>query len=144
MRVLLALAVGWLPASAAALEAVNCVGENLASIAHVMEPLEDNTRSYAQGAVRVLILSAPEPACCGAAIAVLLPDPLDGARVCRLLVTEDGLGWGSVTFGPGTASYDPVSGLSIPMTTSSWDGEDFRPQGVTVTVDQRTGRVALR
>ncbi|WP_157935975.1 hypothetical protein [Paracoccus zhejiangensis] len=76
MRILLAATLATLPAAAAvARESINCVGQNLAYLAHVTEPLEETTRSYAQGAVRILILSAPEPACCGTAVAVLMPDP---------------------------------------------------------------------
>lgn len=145
MRILLAAILATVPAAAAmARESINCVGQNQAYLAHVTEPLEDTTRSYAQGAVRILILSAPEPACCGTAVAVLMPDPLDGARICRLLITDDEQGWGGMTFGPGAASDDPASGLRVPMTATVWEGEGFHKEPVTVFVDQATGRVHIR
>jgi len=141
MRICLAAALVLLPSSVWAGESVNCVGQSLAYLGNVTEPLSQTTRSYAQGAVRILILSAAEPACCGSAVAVLLPDPLDGTRICRLLFPAGGQGWGGLEFGPGPATYDATSGLSVPMTASVWDGEEFRPEPLTVVVDQGAGRV---
>lgn len=141
MRMYLAAALLLLPASISADESVNCVGQSLAYLGNVTEPLDQTTRSYAQGAVRILILSAAEPACCGSAVAVLLPDPLDGTRICRLLLPSGGQGWARLEFGPKPARYDSVSGLSVPMTASIWDGEEFRPEPITVVVHQGAGKV---
>ncbi len=140
-----AAAILALAAPASAQVAVNCVGESLTNLANIAEPLEETTRSYAQGAVRVLILAASEPACCGVTAAVLLPDPLDGTRICRVLMTEDGMGWGGLSFGPGAARYDPATGLAVPMTARVWDGADaFVDMPLTVTIDQSSGDVSWR
>jgi hypothetical protein len=132
------------PVMALAQESVTCVDQSLASLANISEPLESTTRSYAQGDVRILILSAGEPACCGVAAAVLLPDPLDGTRICRLVLPADGQGWGGLSFGPGEASYDAATGLTVPMTASTWNGGTYDALPIAIIIDQGTGRVALR
>ena len=129
---------------ALAQESVNCVDQGLASLANISEPLESMTRSYAEGAVRILILSASEPACCGVAAAVLLPDPSDGTRICRLILPSDAQGWGELTFGPGDASYDAATGLTVPMTASTWNGKTFDAESITIVINQGTGRVVLQ
>ena len=143
MRIPLAACLAVAPVMALAQESVNCVDQPLASLANISEPLEATTRSYAQGDVRILILSANEPACCGVAAAVLLPDPLDGTRICRLVLPTDGQGWGGLTFGPDEASYDPAKGLRVPMTASIWDGETYEALPIAISIDQGAGRVTL-
>lgn len=144
MRIPLAACLAVAPVMALAQDSVNCVDQSLASLANISEPLENTTRSYAQGDVRILILSASEPACCGVAAAVLLPDPLDGTRICRLVLPADGQGWGGLTFGPEGASYDATTGLAVPMTASIWNGETYELLPITIIIDQGTGRVRLR
>lgn len=94
--------------------------------------------------MRILILCASEPACCGVAAAVLLPDPLDGTRVCRLLLPATARGWGGLTFGPGRASYDAAVGLMVPMTASIWNGEAYESVPIAGVINQDTGRLALQ
>ena len=144
MRLVVAAILAVSPMIAFAQDSVNCVDQPLASLANISEPLDSTTRSYAEGDVRILILSAGEPACCGVAAAVLLPDPLDGTRICRLVLSGDGQGWGGLAFGPGKASYDAAIGLTVPMTASTWNGEAYKVEPIAIVIDQGAGRVALR
>lgn len=137
----LAAFLGALALPLAAQEAVPCDQHWAGGLENLAEPLEDNTRAFAQGQVRVLILAAPDPACCGAFPAVLLPE-VEGFRVCRLVPGEGGDGWGGLAF-DGQASYDPAQGLVVPMLASVWTGEGFDRRPVALTVNQATGRVAV-
>lgn len=137
----LAALLGALALPVAAQEAVPCADHWAAQLIYLSEPLEESTRTYAEGAVRVLIMTSPEPACCGVFPAVLLPD-VDGFRVCRIVPVRDGDGWGGLSF-DGQASYDPARGLTIPMTATVWDGEAFVDEPVALTVNQSTKRVMV-
>ena len=76
-----------LAAPLAAQEAVPCDEHWGGGLENVAEPLEDTTRAFANGDVRVMVLSAGEPACCGVFVAVLLPDE-DGAAGTLDVLTE--------------------------------------------------------
>ena len=129
---------------ALAQDAVPCADHWAGSLAGLSEPLEETTRAYAEGAVRVVIAAVDEPACCGVFPAVLLPDPEVGFRTCVLLM-RDGQGFGGLRFGPGEARYDPAVGLVVPMTASVWqDGDTYADEALEVVVNQATGEATLR
>jgi hypothetical protein len=60
------------------------------------------------------------------------------------VVSVKGRGWGGLTFGPGGATYDATSGLTVPMTASGWDGQSFASVPMEVIINQSTGRVESR
>lgn len=143
MRLLALVLLAALPA--AAQEAVPCQDAYAGSLAGLVEPLEETTRAYANGAVRVLVVAVDEPACCGVFPAVLLPDPEVGFRTCRLLMVNDGQGFGGLRFGPGEAEYDAANGLVVPMTARvSTGGDAYVERPVAIVVNQATSEVSMR
>lgn len=112
-------------------------------LAQINEPVEDWSRSYANSAIRVLIVGQGEPVCCGTWIAVLHPAP-EGFRTCTLVLAGDdvGLGWADVAFG-GEASYDPARGLTVPMRVFPYDVPRDQAERIDITINQATGRVTL-
>ena len=125
-----------------------CVTENgdtyQTSARTIVEPWEENTKTFANGAVRLAYLDTEEPANASAFLLVLTP-PHDelGSRHCKIISMLDGMGFAGITFGGLIAGYDPAIGLTfaIPVTRYLANSADYRIQTLTVTVNQATGLV---
>ncbi|MGJ8611138.1 MAG: hypothetical protein ACSHWY_08595, partial [Octadecabacter sp.] len=80
----------------------------------IVEPWEDNSATFADGAVRVALLDVIEPAAASAYLLVLHP-PMDelGGRTCTVVGLDDGLGYAAIFFDDLTAAYDPAQGLKF-------------------------------
>jgi hypothetical protein len=129
-----------LPAQAVTVTA--CDG--LASVQAIAEPWEANTRVFAKGEIRVVVLDTIEPAAAAFHLAILHP-PRDelGSPMCSQVSASEGTGFGGMDIGPATASYDPARGLTVSLPVSLYDADtaDFVQGTLSVTINQSTGQV---
>lgn len=113
----------------------------------VAEPLEANTKSYANGAIRVVRMDVGAPACCPEYLVVLHPagsGPDEQFRKCTLVSMETDLGFSRIEFATHSASYDPARGLTLSFIVEIPHGNTVSPGGLDVTINQATGEVTLQ
>ena len=118
----------------------------ITSAANIAEPWEDNTRTFANGAVRMTILDTAEPAAAAFHLVVLSP-PYDelGLRQCRVVSLNEGwFGFGFLSFERMEASYDPVTGLRVVMDMGLYNAETGTNDALAlaVTLNQGTGAIS--
>ncbi|TCL00487.1 hypothetical protein BXY66_3130 [Shimia isoporae] len=110
----------------------------------IVEPWDENSRSFANGDVRIALLDTIEPAG-GAYHFLVLSPPYDevGGRQCRVLSLDEGLGFAGVDFSTLEASYDPSVGLVFLVDVGLYDGETgtSKPQRLVFTLNQSTGGI---
>ena len=144
MRPWLPLLLGALTTPAAAQEAVPC--DWAARADGIVEPWEDNTATFANGAVRLALIDTVEPAA-GAFHLLILSPPLGelGERQCRTLGIG-GMGFAGLDFASLQAVHDPARGLIFTLAATQYDGADFRPATLEFSLNQATGviRAVLR
>lgn len=135
-----ALALSALPAMAVTVQPCN----DLASVLSVAEPWEANTRVFAKGEIRLVVLDTIEPAV-GSFHLVILHPPRDelGGPMCSMVSANDGFGFSGMTLGAATATYDPARGLTValPVGVYNADTADFDQGTLAVTINQSTGQV---
>lgn len=134
-------ALAALPAQAVTVAA--CDG--LASVQSIAEPWEANTRTFANGEIRLVVLDTIEPAAGAFHLAILHP-PRDelGSPMCSQVSASEGMGFGGMDIGPATASYDPARGLTVSLPVSVYDpdaAEFYTVKRLSVTINQSTGQV---
>lgn len=134
---LFAVAVCAVANPAAAYSVAGCTGLFEGSIAAVAEPLEDNTRRYANGNVRLTIMDTEEPANGSFHVAVALPSS-EGYRICQLVSHEAGFrGFAGLHFSAMGARYDAAVGLVVAFDTDVLeDGEIVPGPPLYVTIRQ--------
>lgn len=114
----------------------------------IVEPWDENSATYADGAIRVAILDMVEPAAAAIRLLVISP-PLDelGIRQCRIVGLQDGLGLAAIDFAARQSSYDPQRGLTLSMPARmplpDGDADDGWFQ-LGVTIDQQTGKITTQ
>jgi len=118
------------------------------SIGNIVEPLNDNTRTYGNGNIRIVHLdNGGEPACCSSYVAILAPDPsnnFDG-RQCKMLVSDhSGLGFSGLTIKDVKSSYDSKAGLllNIPVTLLV-EGGSFTEHRIHLRINLLSGKIAI-
>lgn len=144
-----------LPAKAIAILAALCAGQVqaagtsdcdwMASADFIAEPWSTNTRSFANGAVRLAKLDVIEPAAAPFHLLVLAPPygPL-GERQCHVISSAQAIGWGELYFDQLSASYDPTRGLVFQIPAQTPDlGSAPENLMVEVTLNQSTGAVTV-
>lgn len=111
----------------------------------IPEPWKDHTSTFANGAVRLVLLDTIEPGAAAFHILILSP-PFDelGGRQCRTIGMSQGIGFGGVDFSTLEADYDAAVGLTFTMTVTVFDGNDFQPAKLRFTVNQATGAIGAR
>lgn len=113
----------------------------------IVEPWEDNSRTFANGDVRVTLLDTIEPAAAAFWIMVLSP-PYDevGGRQCLVIGDRGGLGFSGVLFEGLEASYDPARGLTFNTEVYVYDPvhSDVGVATLLFTVNQAQGTVTAR
>lgn len=116
------------------------------SAAAIAEPWQDNTRSFAGGAIRVALSDTEEPAAAAMHLIVLSPDPDHGYRRCHVISASGSLGYAALDFASLAADYDPAVGLVLSLDGYRvWEGEAHDdPIRLTVTVNQATGAITAR
>jgi hypothetical protein len=138
---LAALTLAAMPAAAAVV--VEC-DTPVANARNLARPVAENVREFSNGEVVLLQLLLDEPACCGAHLMVLWPDPEVGYARCALVTTEDGVGWSGLAMVDAQASYDPEQGLAVPIPGQRWaaEADTFLPFRLDVTLNRAEGAVA--
>lgn len=121
----------------------NCSG--LAARAETMaEPWQANTRTFANGAVRIAVMDTTEPAASASHLLVLSP-PYDelGLRQCRVVSFDGLIGYGSLTLQGMTVDCDPATGLMLEMPITVYNPETalFDAGALFVAINQATGRI---
>lgn len=150
MRFLLPLLLALLPLTATAQTLTDCSTEGPGSFANLVEPIEQNTRTFANGAIRLMLLDFVEPACCWAHIVVLHPPAKGseaeqmGQRMCTLVSMGQGItGFNGARLAQAQASYDPARGLAITVPVGAWSSvEGYYDAETTIIVNQATGVVS--
>lgn len=113
----------------------------------IAEPWEKNTRTFADGAIRIAVSDTGEPACCSVSLVVLAPDAVLG-RNCFLVRAEDeARGWYGIDLDGVEASYDAARGLllSVPVDYAHPLGgpDPERARAIDVRINQAEGTVNL-
>lgn len=115
-----------------------------ASTHSMAEPWEDNTRTFANGNVRLAVTDTIEPAA-GAFHLVILSPPYDelGGRQCAVVSANGSIGFSGLTLDGMTSDYDPAIGLTFMIEAGAYDPETGGtiPQTLTVTLNQATGEI---
>ncbi len=112
----------------------------------IVEPWEDNSATFANGAVRVALLDVIEPGAASTYLLVLHP-PYDelGGRACTVVGLDDGLGYAEIHFNALEADYDSETGLTLRVPAIIYLPEQsFQNSALlTITVNQSTGDVTV-
>ncbi|MCB1407243.1 MAG: hypothetical protein KDK01_13575 [Rhodobacteraceae bacterium] len=123
------------------------------SPANIVEPWDINTRSFANGAIRVGWLdTGGEPVCCSSHLLILSPSG-DGRdepayRQCLVASAQPGSGFYAVDVPGITASYDPALGLLLSVPIGHWHsgmetGAGPIPDRMEIRINQATGNVSF-
>lgn len=126
----------------------------IGTAANIPEPWDENTRTFANGNIRVaLVDTGGEPVCCSAHLMVLSPSG-SGAdepawRQCQLASARPSMGFFAVDIPGITATYDPARGLMLSVPVGHWhEGIEIgRPpiwERMEVTINQATGVVSAQ
>lgn len=146
----LAVAVALMHAPLAGAQAdasiAQCAGPD--SVQNVMEPWSDATRTFANGAIRIIHLdTGGEPVCCSSHLAILAPNPEDelGFRQCKLL--SDGaefMGFQFIDLKGIRSSYNAAKGLLLSVPVERYvDGIKSNKAVIKVRINQATGAITL-
>jgi hypothetical protein len=115
------------------------------SAALLAEPWEANTRTFAEGAVRLALIDTYEPAA-GAFHLLILSPPYDelGFSQCALVSNAEGAGFAGLDVSATEAAYDPATGLTFTIPATRWimESDSYVPAVLTVTLNQATGAIA--
>ncbi|MAM61892.1 hypothetical protein [Maritimibacter sp. UBA3975] len=119
-----------------------------ASAQSVAEPWEANSRTFANGDVRLAKLDVGEPAFGGFFLLVLSP-PRDeiGFRQCRVITFPETSGFGGMDFDALEAGYDPSVGLMFTVPVKVFvasDAVEGQPALLRFSLNQATGAISPR
>lgn len=143
-----ALIAALLPAQAIAdVQANPC--DWLRDMRNIVEPWEENTRTFYNGQVRVVNADSGEPACCSANLLLLVPDPEDEMEgdKCVAIGMGPGMGVTRLDYHKLTADYDPATGLTLRFPYAILNLETSRmgpTKNATVRINLKTGEVSAR
>ena len=142
----LALAAGFSLAATAAQAVVVEECWDGAGADAIIEPWEENIRSFSNGKIRVAALDMIEPAAGSSWLMVLSP-PYDevGARQCRMIGFAQGTGFAGIYFSDITAEYDPAKGLTLMIPAQFYLPEEGFTNSILVsaTINQATGQIGI-
>jgi hypothetical protein len=139
----LAVLAAVLPCVGAAQEAGDC--DWRASSQVIAEPWEANTRTFAEGEIRLTIMDVGEPAAGSFFLMILSPPYGDAGRQCAMLALDaDGMGFASLSMEGAKADYDPATGLSVTLATTRWlpETDSYTDATLSVTINQDTGAIS--
>ena len=118
-----------------------------ASAQALVEPWEENSRTFSNGKTRLALLVVIEPAA-GAFHILILSPPYDelGGRQCRSIGMSPGIGFFGADFGGLEASYDPSVGLMFAMPVQVYEPDTGlgRAARLYFSVNQATGQIKSR
>lgn len=136
-------------ASAQAITACDWIG----TAANIVEPWEVNSRTFANGDIRVAwVDTGGEPVCCSSHLMILSPSG-DGSdepsyRQCVVASAGPGMGFYSIDVPGIRARYDPAKGLSLSVPIGHWHeaiegGVGPIPDQMEILINQATGAVVF-
>lgn len=116
-----------------------------ASAANLVEPWEEASKNFANGAVKLALLDLIEPG--AAAYHLLLLSPpyeVMGDRQCRIISLSPSFGFMGVELEKITAAYDPAKGLTLSLPAALYNPDTAEGDWslLHITVNQATGDVA--
>ncbi len=110
----------------------------------IPEPWDENTRSFANGEVRLVLIDTIEPAAIPYYLGILHP-PRDtlGGRRCTMIGFGEGIGYQVLYFKGLQAGYDPARGVLFSIPGRLYDPNTDFSNGLVldVVVNQATGAV---
>ncbi len=129
-------------AAVSAQEVADC--DWVANAQNIMEPWDENTRTFSNEKVRVAAIDTVEPAAAAFHLLILSP-PYDevGGRQCRVISRATNIGFTALYFQEMQASYDPSKGLMITVPVGL-DPDKIglsEAQLLTLTLNQSTGEI---
>jgi len=136
--VVAAVATGYFPTPVAA-QSVHICDDWQSQIWNLVEPWEENSRTFAKGAVRVALIDTIEPAAAAYFLAVMYPAPdaQMGERVCQLVGHAPLAGFSGLDFQALRSEYKPNEGLILRVPAMHMTAEgDFSSRRLRVTINQ--------
>ncbi len=113
---------------------------------NIVEPWEQNTATFAEGAVRLALLDTAEPAAAAFYLLIMHP-PYDelGLRTCTTVGLDENLGYAAMDFDALEAEYDPALGLKFTLPARIYLPEQSFQNGTQlhITVNQSNGDVSV-
>lgn len=144
MRLLSIIAATFLASPVAAQTAFPCGWQARADA--IVEPWEDHSATFANGAVRVALLDVAEPAAAAFYLLITHP-PLDevAGRTCTVIGLDEDLGYAAIFFDELEAGYDPAVGLTFTVPAIIYLPEQsFQNSALlSIAVNQATGAVKV-
>lgn len=151
MKFLIHAALLALPGLASAQVITDC--DWIGNPANIVEPWEQNSRTFANGNIRVAWLdTGGEPVCCSSHLLILSPSG-DGSdepvfRQCRVASAAPGTGFFGLDVQRIVASYDPSRGLLLSLPVYHWHQgvETGRPpieERMEIRINQSNGAVTI-
>ena len=121
--------------------------EGPARVDAIIEPWEQHTRTFANGAIRIIGLDTAEPACCSYHLAIIAPAPQEENWPRQCLVLNDGGEWTGFQYldvADVQSSYDPGKGLLLSVPVERYiDGVQSTKLTVDIRINQATGDVTI-
>lgn len=121
--------------------------DETASLQSLAEPWEKHIRSFYEGNVRVAMLdTGGEPVCCSVHLLIMIPDKSDemGGRLCRLVGSQDSLGFNGIDFARLQARYDASRGLLLTFPYILYvDGIKSKSGVARIRVNTASGQVSV-
>lgn len=111
----------------------------------LVEPWEETTRTFANGAVRVALLDVAEPAAAAFYLLLLHPPTDQFGPTCTTIGMSEDLGYAALFFQELEAGYDPTTGLTFTVPAVIYlPDQDFQNSTLLkITVNQSTGAVTV-
>lgn len=131
-------------AGGASAQSVDGCFDHRSSVAAYAEPWDQNTRLFANGAVRLVLTDTLEPAAAAFHLVILSPPYNElGDRQCVVVSMGEGLGFAGLTLDGMTADYDPAVGLVFLLRAARYLPETggFDDALLRVTLNQANGLV---
>ncbi|MFT4715724.1 MAG: hypothetical protein ACI861_001881 [Paracoccaceae bacterium] len=116
-----------------------------ASAWNLVEPWEENSRTFSNGKTRLALIDTVEPAAAAFHLLILSPPygPV-GDRQCKTIGLAQGGGFGGIQFQDLQATYDPAIGLMFDLPVRLYDPETSFTNGAIlhIVLNQATGEIA--
>lgn len=115
------------------------------SVLTIAEPWDANTKTYAQGTVRLVIMDVGEPVMGSYRLLILTPPTADNpdGRQCQVMSLDSDLGFAGLSFKGVTDSTDPA-GLTVRIPAKRWiaDTDTYTDATLSVTINAADGAIA--
>lgn len=137
---LCALGLSALPAVSAQLGDCDSYAANARNL---IFPVASSTRSFAEGAIRVIALDNAEPVCCSVFLMVIHPDPDEPFEACTLVSDGVNIGFGAIDVPTIEARYLPGTGLRLRVPAMAFVDGTYVPKPFVLDVNQARGTVVV-